>query len=173
MELRDDMTPFEGVNYFFHKAAVICELSDAAMEVLTGTYRELRVQVPVRRDDGSLQVYVGYRVQHNGARGPYKGGVRYHPHAGLEEVRALASLMTWKTALVNVPFGGAKDGIQVDPTGFSVAELERLSRTYFGQIAHIIGPNRDISAPDMNTNAQVMAWFMDEWGRRRGHTTQI
>lgn len=173
VELREDMTPFEGVNYFFGKAAKIDQLSDAAMAVLSSTYRELRVQVPVRRDDGSLDVLVGYRVQHNGARGPYKGGVRYHPHADLDEVRALASLMTWKTALVEVPFGGAKGGVQVDPTLYSVTEKERLSRRYFGQIAHIIGPNRDIPAPDMNTNAQVMSWFMDEYGRRSGHTTQI
>jgi len=173
MQLRDDMTPFESVNYFFQKAAAIDHLSDAATAVLQSTYRELRVQVPVRRDDGSLDVFVGYRVQHNGARGPYKGGIRYHPHADLEEVRALASLMTWKTALVDIPFGGAKGGIQVDPRPMSRSELERMSRTYFGQISHIIGPTRDIPAPDMNTNAQVMSWFMDEYGRRRGHTTQI
>jgi glutamate dehydrogenase (NAD(P)+) len=173
MELREDMTPFEAVNYFFYRAADIDHLSDAAMAVLSSTYRELRVQVPVRRDDGSLSVHVGYRVQHNGARGPYKGGIRYHPSANLDEVRALASLMTWKTALVDVPFGGAKGGIQVDPTTMSMSELERMSRTYFGQIAHIIGPNRDIPAPDMNTNAQTMSWFMDEYGRRRGHTTGI
>ncbi len=173
MELHEDMTPFEAVNYFFHRAARINQLSDAAVAVLSSTYRELRVQVPVRRDDGSLDVFVGYRVQHNGARGPYKGGIRYHPTADLDEVRGLASLMTWKTALVNVPFGGAKGGIQVDPTGMSRHELERMSRTYFGQISHIIGASRDIPAPDMNTNAQTMSWFMDEYGRRRGHTTQI
>ena len=173
MELRDDMTPFEAVNYFFHKAAEIDHLSDAAVAVLTGTFRELRVQVPVRRDDGSLDVFVGYRIQHNGARGPYKGGTRYHPTANLDEIRALASLMTWKTSLVDIPFGGAKGGIAVDPTHMSTSELERMSRTYFGQIAHIIGPTRDIPAPDVNTNAQVMSWFMDEYGRRRGHTTQI
>lgn len=173
MELRDDLSPFEAVNYFFAKAADIDRLSDAAVAVLTGTYRELRVQVPIRKDDGSVEVVVGYRVQHNAARGPYKGGVRYHPLANLDEVRGLASLMTWKTALVNVPFGGAKGGIQVDPGTLSLRETERMSRTYFGQISHIIGPNRDIPAPDMNTNAQTMAWFMDEYGRRKGHTTQI
>ncbi len=173
MELREDMTPFESVNYFFQRAAKIDELSDAAVAVLGGTFRELRVQVPVRRDDGSLDVFIGYRVQHNGARGPYKGGVRYHPSADIDEIRALASLMTWKTALVDIPFGGAKGGIQVDPTGMSHTELERMSRRYFGQISHIIGPTRDIPAPDMNTNAQTMSWFMDEYGRRHGHTTQI
>ncbi|MDX1659528.1 MAG: Glu/Leu/Phe/Val dehydrogenase dimerization domain-containing protein [Nitriliruptorales bacterium] len=173
MEIRPDMTPFESVNYFFHKAADIDELSDAAVAVLSGTYRELRVQVPVRRDSGDLDVYIGYRVQHNGARGPYKGGIRYHPAANLDEVRALASLMTWKTALVDIPFGGAKGGIQVDPTGMSMVELERMSRRYFGQISHIIGPTRDIPAPDMNTNAQVMSWFMDQYGSQHGHTTQI
>ena len=173
MQLRDDMTPFDAVNYFFHRAAEIDRLSDAAIAVLTSTYRELQVQVPVRRDDGSLDVLVGYRVQHNGARGPYKGGTRYHPTADLDEVRALASLMTWKTALVDVPFGGAKGGIQVDPDGMSEAERERMSRTYFRQISHIVGPSRDIPAPDVNTDAQVMSWFMDEYGRRHGHTTQV
>ncbi len=173
MDLRPDLSPFEAVNYFFLRAAEIDGLSDAAIAVLGATYRELRVQVPVRRDDGAMSVFEGYRVQHNGARGPYKGGIRYHPSADLEEVRALASLMTWKTALVDVPFGGAKGGIKVDPTGMSESELERMSRTYFGQISHVIGPTRDIPAPDMNTNAQVMSWFMDEYGRRYGHTTQI
>lgn len=173
MELRDDLTPFEAVNYFFERAADRVGASDAARAVLSGTYRELRVQVPLRRDSGDLDVYIGYRVQHNGARGPYKGGVRYHPRADLEEVRALASLMTWKTALVELPFGGAKGGVQVDPSGLSRAELERLTRRYTDQIIHIIGPTRDIPAPDMNTDAQIMAWMMDEYGRRRGHTPQI
>ncbi len=172
-DVRDDMTAFEAVNHSFLRAAELGGLSDAAVAVLSSTYRELRVQVPVRRDDGSLSVYVGYRVQHNGARGPYKGGTRYHPAADLEEVRALASLMTWKTALVDVPFGGAKGGIQVDTTTMSRPEVERMSRRYFGQIAHVIGPARDIPAPDMNTDAQVMSWFMDEYGRRHGHTPQI
>lgn len=173
LKLSDDLTPFEAVGYFFARAAAIDHLSDAAVAVLSTTYRELRVQVPVRRDDGSLSVYTGYRVQHNGARGPYKGGIRFHPSADLDEVRALASLMTWKTALIDVPFGGAKGGIRVDPRELSKAEMERMSRTYFGQISHIIGEERDIPAPDMGTNAQVMSWFMDEYGRRKGHTTEI
>ncbi|MDQ3932413.1 MAG: glutamate dehydrogenase [Actinomycetota bacterium] len=172
-ELRADMRPYEAVTYFFDRAADLCKLDDAAREVLSGTYRELRVQVLVDRDDGALDVYTGYRVQHNGARGPYKGGVRFHPSAHLDEVRALAALMTWKSALVDIPFGGAKGGIEVDPTCMSKAEQERMTRRYTDQIAHIIGATRDIPAPDVNTNAQVMAWMMDEYGRRHGHTPQI
>ncbi|MEX0952655.1 MAG: Glu/Leu/Phe/Val dehydrogenase dimerization domain-containing protein [Nitriliruptoraceae bacterium] len=167
------MTPFEAVNHFFNRAAETARISDAAIEVLSGSFRELRVQVPFRRDSGELDVVYGYRVQHNGARGPYKGGIRYHPQANLDEVRALASLMTWKTALVDVPFGGAKGGVQVDASGLSLGELERVTRRYTDQIGHVIGPTRDIPAPDMNTNAQVMSWILDQYGRRHGHTTQI
>jgi glutamate dehydrogenase (NAD(P)+) len=173
MEPTQDMGPFEAVNYFFHRAAQVGRLSDSAVNVLSGTYRELRVQMPFRRDDGELEVVYGYRVQHNGARGPYKGGIRYHPDADLDEVRALASLMTWKTALVDVPFGGAKGGVQVDPEGLSAAELERLTRRYTDQIGHILGGTRDIPAPDMNTNAQTMSWILDQYGRKHGHTNQI
>jgi glutamate dehydrogenase (NAD(P)+) len=141
--------------------------------VLCGTYREIRVQVPVRLADGSVRTVYGYRVQHNGARGPYKGGVRYHQDADLDEVRALASLMTWKTALADVPFGGAKGGVQVDPGTLSDTELERLTRRYLSQVRYVIGERRDIMAPDMNTNAQTMAWMMDEYGRRSGHMPAI
>ena len=140
---------------------------------MAGSFRELRVQVAFRRDDGNVEIAYGYRVQHNGARGPYKGGIRYHPAANLDEVRALASLMTWKTALVDVPFGGAKGGLQIDATAFSRSELERATRRYTDQIGHVIGPTRDIPAPDMNTNAQVMSWILDQYGRKHGHTTQI
>ena len=167
------MTPFEAVNHFFLRAAEITHLSDAAIHVLSGTYRELQVQVALRRDNGDLDVLTGYRVQHNGARGPYKGGIRYHPRADLDEVRALASLMTWKTALTDVPFGGAKGGVQVDPHELSATERERLTRRYTDQIGHVIGPTRDIPAPDMNTNAQTMSWILDQYGRKHGHTTQI
>jgi glutamate dehydrogenase (NAD(P)+) len=173
MDLREDMTPFEAVTYFFEKAADLTGLRAAAREALRGTYRELRVQVPVHRIDGNVEFFVGYRVQHNGARGPYKGGIRYHPSANLDEVRALASLMTWKTALVDVPFGGAKGGIEVDPGRLKPVELEKMTRRYTDQISHIIGANRDIPAPDMGTNAQVMAWIMDQYGRKKGHTPQI
>ena len=172
-ELRDDMSPFESVTYFFHTAADGLEVDDQTRAVLSGTYREIRVQIPLRRDNGTVQTLYGYRVQHNGARGPYKGGVRYHPSADLEEVRALAALMTWKTAIVDIPFGGAKGGIQVDPTQLSDAERERMTRRFMAQVSYIVGANRDIMAPDMNTNAQTMAWMMDAYGQRAGHTPAI
>ncbi|MGQ0679578.1 MAG: Glu/Leu/Phe/Val family dehydrogenase [Actinomycetota bacterium] len=165
--------PFEAVTQFFHRAADLTGLSDSKRAILAGTYRELRVQVPLRRDDGSLDVFVGFRIQHNGARGPYKGGVRYHPSAVADEVRALAALMTWKSAIVDIPFGGAKGGIEVDPRGLSIAEKERMTRVYTNQISHLIGPHRDIPAPDVNTNSQTMAWMMDEYGKRHGYTPQI
>ena len=168
-----ELNPFEAVNYFFNRAADHIGLSDELRDVLTSSYRELTVQVPVRLDDGTLKVFTGYRVQHNGARGPYKGGIRYHPDADLDEVRALASLMTWKTALVDLPFGGAKGGVQCDPTTMSSMELNRLTRRYTQNIAHIIGVNRDIPAPDMGTNAQVMAWMMDAYGQLNGYVPGI
>jgi glutamate dehydrogenase (NAD(P)+) len=127
----------------------------------------------VRRDDGSLLVVRGYRVQHNGARGPYKGGIRYHPHADLDEVRALASLMTWKTALLDIPFGGAKGGIEVDPTDMSSRELESMTRRFTNGISHVLGVYRDIPAPDVNTNAQTMAWMMDAFSARNGYSPGI
>ena len=169
----DEMTPFEAVTYFFHEAADAAGVDDATREVLSGTYREIRVQVPLRRDSGEKHVFYGYRVQHNGARGPYKGGVRYHPSADLDEVRALASLMTWKTALIDLPFGGAKGGVQVDPGSLTSPELERLTRRYMSQVSYIVGAHRDIMAPDMGTNAQTMAWMMDAWGQRAGHDPAI
>ncbi len=160
----------DAVNSYFTDAARIIDLDEELYPVLTSAYRELAVQVPVRLDDGDLLVVRGYRVQHNGARGPYKGGIRYHPEASLDEVRALASLMTWKTALVNVPFGGAKGGIEVDPTGLSASELERMTRRFTMAISHVLGVYRDIPAPDMNTNAQVMAWMMDAFSSKAGYT---
>ncbi|MDP9406251.1 MAG: glutamate dehydrogenase [Actinomycetota bacterium] len=172
-ELRENMTPFEAVTYFFDAVADVVELDAATRAVLAGTYREIRVQIPLRRDDGSVETFYGYRVQHNGGRGPYKGGVRYHPSASLDETRALAALMTWKTALVDVPFGGAKGGIQVDPTTLSQPEMERLTRRFMAQVSYIVGPHRDIMAPDVNTNAQTMAWMMDAYGQRAGHTPAV
>ncbi|MDQ5821458.1 MAG: glutamate dehydrogenase, partial [Actinomycetota bacterium] len=153
------MNPFEAVNYFFGRAADHIGLSDELRDVLTSSYRELTVQVPVRLDDGTLKVFTGYRVQHNGARGPYKGGIRYHPDADIDEVRALASLMTWKTAVVDIPYGGAKGGVQCDPTTMSMGEKQRLTRRFTGAIGYVLGVNRDIPAPDVNTDGQTMAWM--------------
>jgi len=170
---RDDMTPYEAATYFFHKSADRLELRDEMREVLGSTYRELAVQIPVRMDDGNIAVFRGYRIQHNGARGPYKGGIRYHESADLDEVRALAALMTWKNALIDVPFGGAKGGVQCDPRALSSAELERLTRRFTSMISYIIGVHRDIPAPDMGTNAQTMAWMMDAFGQKNGYTPGI
>jgi len=164
---------FEDVIRFFEESADHLGLEDEVRLLLRMPYRELHVEVPVRMDDGTVRVFPGYRVQHNGARGPYKGGVRYHPAADLDEVRALAALMTWKCALVDLPFGGAKGGVQCDPTAMSAAELNRLTRRYTQNIAHIIGINRDIPAPDMGTSAQTMAWMMDAYGQLEGYTPGI
>lgn len=169
----DDIEPSDAVNHYFARGAELLDLDDEMCEVLTSSYRELSVEVPLRRDDGGLTVARGYRIQHNGARGPYKGGIRYHQDADLHEIRALASLMTWKTALLDLPFGGAKGGVQIDPTQLSDAERERLTRRFTRAVKHIIGPHRDIPAPDMNTDARVMAWMMDEWSLRHGHTPAI
>jgi glutamate dehydrogenase (NAD(P)+) len=168
-----EMSPFEAVNWFFDRAADHVGLGDEMRAVFRSSYRELTVQVPLRRDDGTLEVLTGYRVQHNGARGPYKGGVRYHPDADLDEVRALASLMTWKTAVVEIPYGGAKGGVQCDPTTMSVGEKERLTRRFTGTISYVLGINRDIPAPDVNTDAQTMAWMMDAYSSRYGYTPAI
>ncbi len=170
-ELETD--PFAAVNHYFDIGATAAGVSEDFRLLLKTPYREMRVEVPVRMDDGTLEVFIGYRVQHNGARGPYKGGIRYHPEADLSEIRALASLMTWKTAIVDVPFGGAKGGIQVDPRGMSPRELRDMTRRYTSHISYILGINRDIPAPDMNTNAQIMAWMMDAYGQRYGHTPGI
>jgi len=124
-------------------------------------------------DDGRIEVFNGFRIQHNGVRGPYKGGTRYHPMADLEEIKALASLMTWKNALVDIPFGGAKGGVQCDPRDMSEDELNRLTRRYTINIEHLLGVNRDIPAPDLGTNSQVMAWMMDAYGQIHGYTPGI
>jgi len=163
-------TSLDEVNIFFDRAADRLALDDGMRALLKVPWRELSVSLPVRMDNGEMLIFQGYRVQHNGARGPYKGGVRYHPEADMEEVRALASLMTWKTALANIPFGGAKGGVQCDPSSMSVTELNRVTRRYVQNIDHVLGPNRDILAPDLGTNAQTMAWMMDTYGQIHGHT---
>ncbi len=166
--LSDD--PREIVEYNFRKAADRLGLDSEMRTLLTMPFREVRVEVPVRMDNGSLRVFVGYRVQHSGVRGPAKGGIRYHPETDVNEVRALAAAMTWKTSLVNIPFGGAKGGITVDPAGMSSGELQRLTRGYIRRLHHFLGPYRDVPAPDMNTNAQVMAWIFDEYSQHHGYT---
>ena len=135
--------------------------------------RELTVEVPFRRDNGELESVVGFRVQHNNTRGPFKGGIRYHQHVDIDEVRSLATLMTWKTSLLDIPYGGGKGGIGVDPSQYSKTELERMSRRFFRAIDPVIGVNVDIPAPDVNTNAQVMSWFMDEYSQIHGYSPAI
>lgn len=135
--------------------------------------RELTVEVPFRKDNGEMESVLGFRVQHNNTRGPFKGGIRYHEHVDIEEVRSLATLMTWKTSLLDIPYGGGKGGIGVDPSKYSRTELERMSRNFFRAIDPIIGVNIDIPAPDVNTNAQVMSWFMDEYSQTHGYTPAI
>ncbi len=168
-----EMSTYDEVNLFFDTAADRLGLNNGLREMLKRPWRELQVQIPVRMDDGQVKVFSGFRVQHNGARGPYKGGLRYHPDADLEEVRALASLMTWKNALMDLPYGGAKGGVQIDPWQLSMGELNRLTRRYTQNIIHLIAPNRDIPAPDMGTNAQTMAWMMDAYGQVNGHSPAI
>jgi glutamate dehydrogenase (NAD(P)+) len=168
-----ETNPFLAVTHFFERAADHIGLDEDMREILRTSYREISVQVPVRMDDGNITVFMGYRVQHNGARGPYKGGIRYHSSADLDEVRALASLMTWKTALVDLPFGGAKGGIQCEPHLMSEGEIQRMTRRFTQAISYILGVNRDIPAPDLNTNAQTMAWMMDAYGQRYGYTPAI
>ena len=168
-----EQNPFAAVNHYFDLGANAAGVPQDYRLLLKTPYREMRVEVPVRMDDGRLEVFIGYRVQHNGARGPYKGGVRYHPEADLDEIRALASIMTWKTAVVDIPFGGAKGGIQCEPRGMSQRELRDMTRRYTQHISYILGPHRDIPAPDMNTNAQIMAWMMDAYGAKHGYTPGI
>ena len=167
------MNAFDEVNLFFDRAADRLRMDDGMRDLLRKPWRELTVSVPVRMDDGTLRVLDGYRIQHNAARGPYKGGTRFHPRADINEVRALASLMTWKTAVVNIPFGGAKGGVQCDPGAMSESELNRLTRRYTVNIAHLLGVTRDIPAPDMGTNSQTMAWMMDAYGTIAGYTPGI
>ncbi len=154
----------------FERAADLINLESYMRRILMAPFREVQVEVPVRMDDGRIEVFTGYRIQHNGARGPCKGGIRYHPEADHDEVLGLATIMTWKTALMDIPFGGAKGGVTVDPKRLSKLELERLTRRFTQRISIVLGPYRDIPAPDVNTNAQVMAWILDEYSSRHGYT---
>jgi glutamate dehydrogenase (NAD(P)+) len=157
----------------FDRAADLINLEAYMRRILCSPFREVTVEVPVRMDDGRMEVFTGYRIQHNGARGPCKGGIRYHPEADHDEVLGLATIMTWKTALMDIPFGGAKGGVTVDPKKLSKLELERLTRRFTQRIAIVLGPYRDIPAPDVATNAQVMAWILDEYSSRQGYTPAV
>jgi glutamate dehydrogenase (NAD(P)+) len=168
-----EVSNYEIVAHYFNVAADRLQIADDVRAVLRSAYREVQVQIPVKLSDGKIHVFSGYRVQHNGARGPYKGGVRFHPEVDLDEVRALASLMTWKTAIVNIPFGGAKGGVNCPAGELERAELQKVTRSFMDKIEKVLGPTRDIPAPDVNTNAQVMAWMMDEYGKLHGHTPAI
>ncbi len=164
------INPYEMAVAQFDAIADRLGLDEGIRQILRTCKRELVVNFPVRMDDGTAQVFTGYRVQHNLARGPAKGGIRYHPAATLDEVKALAMWMTWKSAVVNIPYGGAKGAVVVDPKRLSLTELENLTRRYATEISILIGPEKDIPAPDMGTDARVMAWIMDTISMHRGHS---
>ncbi|MFV0351539.1 MAG: Glu/Leu/Phe/Val family dehydrogenase [Oscillospiraceae bacterium] len=161
--------PFEQVTRTIDNAGRYLEASPYELEILKHPERELKVAIPVRMDDGSVQVFEGYRVQHSSTRGPCKGGIRYHQNTDPDEVKALAAWMSFKCAVVNIPYGGAKGGVQVDPSKLSKGELERLTRRFTSMILPIIGPERDIPAPDVNTNAEIMGWIMDTYSMMKGY----
>jgi glutamate dehydrogenase (NAD(P)+) len=169
--LGQETNPWLAAEVRFDIAAHKLNLDDGMRKVLKSPAREITVSIPVMLDDGRLEVFTGYRVQHSVARGPGKGGIRYAPDVSLDEVRALASWMTWKCAVVNIPFGGAKGGVICNPRLMSNGELERLTRRYTAGIIEMIGPERDIPAPDMNTDDRVMAWIMDTYAMHVGHAT--
>jgi glutamate dehydrogenase (NAD(P)+) len=164
---------FETTNKFLQKGFDALDLDDNVERRLKTPSREVKVELIIQMDDGTIGNYIGYRVQHDNSRGPFKGGLRYHPQADLDHVRSLASLMTWKTALAGVPYGGAKGGITVDPTELTQNELERLTRRFVQRIHDFIGPTTDIPAPDMNTNAKVMAWIFDEYANHHGFNPAV
>src|SRR5216117_122725 len=160
-ELDQETNPWTSAAIRFDEAAARLKLDDGMCKVLKSAAKEITVHIPVQLDDGRIEVFTGYRVQHSIARGPGKGGIRFAPDVTLDEVRALASWMTWKCAVVNIPFGGAKGGIICDPKKMSRGELERMTRRYTAELVEFIGPEKDVPAPDMNTNEQTMAWMMD------------
>ncbi|MEE9265041.1 MAG: Glu/Leu/Phe/Val dehydrogenase [Vicinamibacteria bacterium] len=170
-QVKENLNPFHIASQQFDRAADILNLNSGIREVLRTPKRQLIVSIPTRMDDGQVKVFEGYRVQHNIARGPAKGGIRYHPDVTLDEVKALAAWMTWKTATVNVPYGGGKGGVICDPKKMSQRELENMTRRYAAELSIIIGPDRDIPAPDVYTNAQTMAWIMDTYSMIQGHST--
>ena len=166
----DEKNPFEAMSERFDRAAQLLGLEEDIYAVLRVPSREIKVYIPVRMDTGHIQVFEGFRVQHNFARGPAKGGIRYAPDVTLDEVKALSAWMTWKCAVVNVPFGGGKGGVICNPHQMSIGELERLTRRYTSELIDFIGPDKDVPAPDMNTNEQTMAWIMDTYSMHARHT---
>ncbi len=167
------MSGSESTNYYFRKAARIMDVGERIETLLATPLREVKVQVSIELDSGEIRTFVGYRIQHDNSRGPMKGGLRYHPQLDQDEAVGLASLMTWKTAVVNLPYGGSKGGITCDPTQMSLKELERLTRKFVDQIQDVIGPTRDIPAPDVNTNPPVRAWIMDQYSKYPGHSPAV
>jgi glutamate dehydrogenase (NAD(P)+) len=167
------MTPSQAQALYFERAAALLNLDERLKRALLTPYREIKVECPLVRDDGTLASFVGFRVQHDNSRGPMKGGIRYHPQVDIDEVNALAALMTWKTAVVDLPYGGAKGGIAVDPKQLSERELQRLTRTFTQRLSDVIGPYTDVPAPDMGTNAQTMAWIVDEYEKFRGYAPGV
>ncbi|MFN8233627.1 MAG: Glu/Leu/Phe/Val dehydrogenase [Actinomycetota bacterium] len=167
------MQLFEAVLGFFDQAADRIGLDDDARRVLSTPRREVAVQLRVRMDDGSVQTFPGWRVQYNAARGPFKGGLRFHPDASLDEFRCFSALMTWKTALLDLPFGGAKGGVRIDPKALSDDELQRLCRSFMAAIDMIVGPHRDVPAPDVNTGPREMAWMYDEYSKIHGDSPAV
>jgi glutamate dehydrogenase (NAD(P)+) len=170
LSLEKETNPWEAQAARFDEAARRLKLDDGIWKVLRYPAREIIVHIPVGMDDGSIEVFTGYRVQHSSARGPCKGGIRYSPDVSLDEVRALASWMTWKCAVVNIPFGGAKGGVICDPKKMSQGELERMTRRYTAEMIEFLGPEKDVPAPDMNTNEQTMAWIMDTYSMHMRQT---
>ncbi len=170
IDLEQETNPWLAQAARFDLAARKLNLDDGLWRVLRSPSREITVHIPVQMDDGRLEVFTGYRVQHSIARGPAKGGIRYAPDVNLDEVRALASWMTWKCAVVNIPFGGAKGGVICDPHKMSMGELERMTRRYTAELFEFIGPEKDVPAPDVNTNEQIMAWMMDTYSMHARQT---
>ena len=159
----------DGITYF-NEAAELLQLERSMRAILTHPSRQIIFSIPFQRDSGEFEVYTGYRVQYNFARGPVKGGIRYHPGVTLDEVTALAFWMTWKCAVVDLPFGGAKGGVTCDPSKLSDNELERITRRYAAELVEVVGPDKDVPAPDVGTNSRTMAWFMDTYSMHMRQT---
>src|SRR3974390_698838 len=172
--LAHELSVFGEAMQYFNEAAALLDIDSGTRAILTHPSRQIIVSIPFQRDSGELEVYTGYRVQYNFTRGPAKGGIRYHPGVTLDEVTALAFWMTWKCAVVDLPFGGGKGGVTCDPARLSPGELERITRRYAAELVEVIGPDKDVPAPDVGTTPQIMAWFMDTYSMHvRGNTPGV